>query len=167
MYFFCNVRILNTCSLLSKNAKRNLTEDILLLCVNIALVGWTLKPNNSCGGRKRVCSVCEKNFRAMANWNPLPLFFEPYLNINRGKWWFFFGYRSGVHKFRTTKFSTVEPSILGPQYGTCFISPYWRPDFLTWLLRSCKICAPLTKACLLPRCISAWKRISLRVKSSR
>jgi hypothetical protein len=43
---------------------RNLTEDILLY-VNIALVNWDLKPNNSSGGRKRLWGFCEKKYGTM------------------------------------------------------------------------------------------------------
>jgi len=36
---------------------------------------------------------------------------------------------SGPHFVRATKFGTVALEICGPQYGTCFISIFWRIQF--------------------------------------
>lgn len=43
---------------------------------------------------------------------------------------------------KTVAFSD-QSRIVGSKYGTCFMSPIWRPEFRTCLLRSQKICCAL------------------------
>jgi hypothetical protein len=38
---------------------------------------------------------------------------------------------------------TDQPRIVGPQYGTCIMSPVWRLRICRWLLDFWKICGPL------------------------
>jgi len=65
------------------------------------------------------------------------------------KWGRGFGaYQECTYKGRQSavaiKFYTLQPNTLGPQHRNCWIPPFWRLDFLGWLLSfSCLICALL------------------------
>lgn len=44
--------------------------------------------------------------------------------------------RAGVHKSRGTKFFMVACQIfVGPRYGNCLMSHFWRPEFFKWFSR--------------------------------